>query len=146
MDRLAGMTRSPAVYESRHRVHFSDLDPYRHMRTARYSAYFVDHRMDALREQAGWDLVTLENLPFMTFVKRLEIEFLRPVIGDQEIVLRSFVREFAGSEAHIECTLADVAGRVAARCLMVVAYVDKATRRSAAWPEEVMALFDERAR
>ena len=35
------------------------------MRTAMCSAYYVDHRMGALREQAGWDLKTQESLPFM---------------------------------------------------------------------------------
>jgi predicted nucleic acid-binding protein len=39
-----------------------DLDPYKHMRTAMYSAYYVDHRMDALREQAGWDLADARTL------------------------------------------------------------------------------------
>ncbi len=82
------MSKVPAVYKSTHRIKFSDLDPYKHMRTAMYSAYYVDHRMDALREQAGWDLPTLEQLPFMTFVKRLDIEFIRPVVGDKEIGIR----------------------------------------------------------
>jgi acyl-CoA thioester hydrolase len=104
------MSRNPAVFTSHHRIRFADLDPYKHMRTAMYSAYFVDHRMDALREQAGWDLRTLERLPFMTFVKRIEIAFLRPVAGDDAIVISSFVREFIGSEAHIECTMADKDG------------------------------------
>ena len=135
------MSRNPAVFTSHHRIRFADLDPYKHMRTAMYSAYFVDHRMDALREQAGWDLRTLERLPFMTFVKRIEIAFLKPVAGDDAIVISSFVREFIGSEAHIECTMADKDGVVAATCLMVVAYVDKATHRAADWPENVAALF-----
>jgi acyl-CoA thioester hydrolase len=131
----------PAVHSSTHRVKFSDLDPYRHMRTARYAAYFVDHRLDALREQAGWDLATLETLPFMTFVRRLDIEFVRPVVGDQRIVIESSVREFAGPDAHIECTLSTADGAVAARCRMVVAYVDRATRRGADWPADVQAPF-----
>ena len=67
---------TPAIHTTTHRIRFSDLDPYRHMRTAMYPAYFVDHRMEALREQAGWDLRTLERLPFMTFVKRIEIDFV----------------------------------------------------------------------
>ena len=109
-----------------------------------YSAYYVDHRMDALREQAGWDLHTLERLPFMTFVKRLDIEFIRPVVGDQEIAITSHVREFVGPEAHIACTMTDAAGRVVSEGHMVVAYVDKQTNRSADWPVDVMALFYER--
>jgi acyl-CoA thioester hydrolase len=133
----------PRVYQSRHRIRFADLDPYNHLRTALYSAYYVDHRMDALREQAGWDLKTLAKLPFMTWVRRIEVDFIRPVVGDQEIVISSFVREFRGPDACIECTLADETGTVLSRCLMVVAYVDKATKRSADWPAETTALFVE---
>lgn len=138
------MSKSPAVYSSTHRIKFSDLDPYRHMRTAMYSAYYVDHRMSALREQAGWDLKTLESLPFMTFVRRQDIEFIRPVVGDQEISITSFVREFCGPDAHIECSMADDKGKVVSRCHMVVAYVDRSTNKSADWPGHVMDLFSEK--
>ena len=133
--------RTPAIYSSTHRIRFSDLDPYKHMRTAMYSAYYIDHRMSALREQAGWDLETLERLPFMTFVRRLDVEFVRPVVGDQEIRIASFVREFSGPDAHIECSMSDERGNVVSRCHMVVAYVDKRTKRSADWPGDVMDLF-----
>lgn len=43
------MPKVPAVYRSTHRIKFSDLDPYKHMRTAMHAAYYVDHRMSALR-------------------------------------------------------------------------------------------------
>lgn len=138
------MSWRPAVYTSTHRIRFSDLDPYRHMRTAMYSAYYVDHRMEALRVQAGWDMETLERLPFMAFVRRLDVSFIRPVIGDQEIRISSFVREFAGPDAHIQCTMTDRADKVASEALMIVAYVDRTTRRAGEWPHDVMALFEER--
>jgi acyl-CoA thioester hydrolase len=138
------MSKTPAIYSSAHRIKFSDLDPYKHMRTAMYSAYYVDHRMSALREQAGWDLRTLETLPFMTFVKRLNVEFIRPVVGDQEISISSFVREFSGSDAHIECSMSDHRGNVVSQCQMIVAYVDKQTNRSADWPDHIMELFFEK--
>jgi acyl-CoA thioester hydrolase len=138
------MSKMPAVYRSTHRIKFSDLDPYKHMRTAMYSAYFVDHRMSALREQAGWDLRTLERLPFMTFVRRLDIEFQRPVIGDQVIGIMSYVREFVGPDAHIECNMTDEEGTTVSQGHMVVAYVDRETKRSADWPADVMALFYEK--
>jgi acyl-CoA thioester hydrolase len=138
------MSKTPAVYSTRHRIRFSDLDPYQHMRTAMYPAYYVDHRMSALREQAGWDLKTLESLPFMTFVRRLDVEFVRPVSGDQEITITSFVREFNGPDAHIECSMLDESGRIMSRCNMVVAYVEKTTNRSADWPSHVMEIFFEK--
>ena len=138
------MSGGPFVYQSRHRIRFADLDPYNHLRTALYSAYYVDHRMDALREQAGWDLKTLAKLPFMTWVRRIEVDFIRPVVGDQEITITSFVREFRGPYAYIQCSLVDEAEKALSRCLMVVAYVDKGTNRATDWPAETMALFFEK--
>ena len=137
------MSKAPIVYKSIHRVNFSDLDPYSHMRTAVYSAYYIDHRMNGLREHAGWDLKTLAKLPFMIWVRRMEIDFLRSVVGDQEIAITSFVREFNGPDAHIECGMVDEAGKTFSRCLMIVACIDKNTNRAMDWPADTMALFFE---
>ncbi len=138
------MSKTPVVYKSTHRIKFSELDPYNHMRTAVYSGYYVDHRMDGLREHAGWDLKTLAKLPFMFWVRRMEVDFLRPAIGDQEITITSFVREFLGPYAHIECIMVDGAGNNVSSCLMIVAYIDKGTNRPMDWPADTMALFYEK--
>ena len=135
------MSQAPTIYRTVHRIHFSDLDPYNHLRTALYPAYYVDHRMIGLRENAGWDLKTLGTLPFMTWVRRMEVEFLKPVVGDQAIVITSFVKEFQGPDAHIECAMSDDAGTPYSRCRMVVACVDKRTQRGMEWPAEAKALF-----
>lgn len=137
------MPQRPIVYRTTHRINFSDLDPYNHLRTALYSAYYVDHRMIGLRDNAGWDLKTLGTLPFMTWVRRMEVDFLKPVVGDQAITISSFVREFQGPDAHIECTMTDDAGRTLSRCVMVVACVDKRTSRAMDWPPETHAVFFE---
>lgn len=137
------MSKVPIVFKSTHRINFSDLDPYNHMRTAVYSAYYVDHRMNGLREHLGWDLKTLQRLPFMMWVRRIEVDFLRPVVGDQEITIASFVRQLRGSNAYIECAMADEAGNSVSRCLMIVACVDKNTQRAMDWPADVAALFFE---
>ncbi|HSB89567.1 MAG TPA: thioesterase family protein [Anaerolineales bacterium] len=137
------MPKSPVVFRSKQRVTFSDLDPYNHVRTAAYSGYYVDHRMNGLRDKVGWDLKTLAQLPFMIWVKRMEIDFLKPAMGDLELTITSFVREFQGPDAFIECTMADEAGRDISRCLMVVTCVDKRTYRSMDWPAEATALFFE---
>ena len=138
------MSRSPIVFKTTHRIKFSDLDPYNHVSTAKYAAYFVDHRMDGLRDYIGWDLKTLATLPFMVWVRRMEIDYVRPARGDQEITITSFVREFRGPDALIECAMADVDGKDVSRCLMIVACVDEATNRGLDWPADAMALFYEK--
>jgi acyl-CoA thioester hydrolase len=138
------MPKAPIVYKSTHRIKFSELDPYGHVNTGNYATYYVDHRMEGLRDYAGWDLTTLGALPFMVWVRRIEIDFLRPARGDQEITITSFVREFRGSDALIECTMTDSAGKDVSRCLMIVAHVDKETNRATDWPPDLMALFFEK--
>lgn len=137
--------RTPIIFQTSHRIRFSDLDLYHHMSTARYTAYYVDHRMEGLRDRIGWDMKTLAALPFLVVVRRLEVDFIRPARGDQEITIRSFVRAFQGSDAVIECTMVDGAGKDVSRCLMTVAYVDRSTNRTTDWPEDVTALFFEEA-
>jgi acyl-CoA thioester hydrolase len=135
------MSQIPIVYKSMHRIKFSDLDPYQHMRTALYSAYYVDHRMDGLREHMGWNLKALAALPFMLWIRRMEVNFLRSVVGDQEVTITSFVREFLGPDAYIECSMTDADGKQVSQCLMIVACVDKNTNRAMDWPAATTALF-----
>jgi acyl-CoA thioester hydrolase len=135
------MAKTPVIFKSTHRVKFSELDPYNHLRAAAYPIYYVDHRMDGLRDYIGWNLKTLAQLPFMVWVRRLEVDFVRPAVGDQQITITSFVREFHGPDAHIECTMVDEGGKTVSRCLMIVACVDKETNRSMDWPADAMALF-----
>jgi len=137
------MPRTPLVFATTHRVRYSDLDPYNHVGTGRFATIFVDHRMQGLSQRIGWDVTTLTALPFAVWVRRLEIDFVRPVAADQEVTITSFVREFRGPDAFIECTMADAAARPLSRALMVVACVDKATSRAMDWPPDAAALFYE---
>jgi acyl-CoA thioester hydrolase len=73
----------------------------------------------------------------------MEIDFIRPARGDQAITIASFVREFSGPDAIIECTMVDDAGKNLSRCLKTVAHVDRASNRATDWPPEVAALFFE---
>jgi acyl-CoA thioester hydrolase len=76
----------------------------------------------------------------------MEIDFIRPARGDQEITITSFVREFRGPDALVECSMVDSTGRNISRCLMIVAHVDKETNRATDWPPDLMALFFETRR
>jgi acyl-CoA thioester hydrolase len=53
------MAKTPIVYGTTHRIRFSELDPYNHVNTGEYATYYVDHRMEGLRDNIGWDLKTL---------------------------------------------------------------------------------------
>jgi acyl-CoA thioester hydrolase len=114
------------------------------MSTAHYATYYVDHRMEGVRDNLGWDAKTLTELPYMVWVRRLEIDYIRPVQADQEITITSSVREFRGQDAMVECVMADAGGKPLSRCRMNVAYVDRADTRAKEWPPHVVALFLEK--
>ena len=139
------MPATPIVFRTVHRIRFSELDPYNHVSTGHYATYFVDHRMQGLRESIGWDLEALATAPFMVWVRRMEIDYIRPVQADQEVTITSFVREFRGPDAIIECTMADAGGKPMSKCLMIATHVDRATKRGADWPADRAALFFEKA-
>jgi len=134
----------PIVFRTTHRIQFSDLDPYNHVSTAEYARYYVDHRMQGLCDYIGWDMKAVAAAPFMVFVRRLEIDYIRPVHADQEITITSFVRDFSGKDAFVECTMLDSAGTVVSRCSMTVTHVDKATGRATDWPPDRIGAFFER--
>ena len=135
------MTQTPILFETKHQILFSDLDPYKHMRSDNYASYFVNHRMLGLRKYLGWDQKALETAPFMVWMRRIEIDFKRPVWGDCEVVINSYVLDFNGPDAFIECTMTDGGSVVFAKCLMIVAHVDKEKMSACDWPEDRKALF-----
>jgi acyl-CoA thioester hydrolase len=133
--------KSPVEFETKHRVKFSELDPYQHMNSEHYPSYFLEHRMIGLRENLGWDLKTMMKLAFAVYLRRIEVDYLRPVFGDQEIIIKSHVREFVGTDAFIECSMTDINQKNLSRCLMVAACIDMKTNKPMDWPSETMALF-----
>ena len=138
-----GMTQKPIVFETTHTVQFSDLDSYGHVGTGRYGAFYVDHRMQGLRERIGWNARKLAELPYAVWVRRLEIDFIRPLMPDQAFTITSFVREFRGPDAVIELTMTDGSGKRLSCAVMTAACVDKATGRGKDWPADAVAEFYE---
>lgn len=135
------MSRTPILFRTVHRIQFSDLDPYNHMRTGAYATYFADHRMEGVRDHLGWDLKAIAELPFMAWVRRIEIDYVRPARGDQSVTITSFVREFRGVDAVVECAMDDEHGSTLARCVMTIAHVDRSSLRATPWPADVMDMF-----
>lgn len=88
------MSKKLIFFESNHKINFFELDPYNHLGTAEYARYYVNHRMIGLREYIGWDLKALSNLPFMVWIKRMEVDFLQSAPGNNKIRIRTnIIRE-----------------------------------------------------
>ena len=133
------MAKVPVVWKTKSRVKFYELDAYRHLGAAQYASYFMEHRYAGARENMGWDFATIMKLPYAIWVQKLDIEYLLPVFGDEEISISSFVREYKGFQAFVELEMTNSQGGVVSRCKMVGVCIEKKTLRPMDWPAEVVA-------
>ena len=81
------------IFEAIHKVRSYECDSYGHVNNAVYLNYLEYGRMEALDELG----ITLERLKKETgtlvVIRRIDIEYLRPVTMGDEIVIRTFLKE-----------------------------------------------------
>lgn len=131
----------PIKFKTGHRAKFSQIDPYGVMHNQYYLEYFMDHRMMGLRENLGWDLKALQALPVLFIVKSVQIEFQRPVRGDEEFTIESKVEEFKGVSCVVSCQMQSPQGKDLAKCLMTIVAVDAKTLKPTEWPRDISEKF-----
>ena len=105
-------------------VRWRDLDAFGHVNNATFASYLEMARTDAWTELfGGRDAL---EIPF--FVKRLEIDYRRPIGLDDEVRVWLRVGETRGASFTFEY-LVEAAGEVAATAITRLACVDKQTGR-----------------
>ena len=128
-------------FVTRTRGKFAHLDPYGIMHNEYYQGYFMDHRMNGLRENLGWDLAGLQKLPIRLIVKSVTINYMKPVRGDIELEIRSKVNSFNGILCEISCQMYSLEKALLSECHMTVVAVDSKTLKPCDWPEDIKTLF-----
>ena len=131
----------PILFETRHRVRFREVDPYGHMNMAYYVAYYSDHRFEGMREFIGLDFKGIDALPVAFHIRSVEVEYLRPLVADQEFVIRSSVVELKRTQCVVELKMTDKDEQVVSTCRMRIGCIDKATGRICAWSDGLMERF-----
>jgi acyl-CoA thioester hydrolase len=105
-------------------VRWRDLDAFGHVNNATFASYLEMARTDAWTELfGGRDAL---EIPF--FVKRLEIDYRRPIGLDDEVRVWLRVGETRGASFTFEY-LVEAGGEVAATAITRLACVDKKTGR-----------------
>lgn len=138
---MTDATPRPIHFETRHRVRFRDVDPYGHMNMAYYLQYYSDHRFEGMRIFVGLDFRGLEDLPIAFHVSTAEIAYLKPLVADQEFVVRSHISELKRSQCIVSFEMTDMDGQIVSRCTMRIGCIDKGTGRPRGWPDGLMERF-----
>jgi len=136
------MSQRPVVFRSFDRAKFFELDPYGHMNTQFYVSHFLEHRMTCLREYLGWDLAYISKSPLAFITKDIKLEFYRPVVGDKEFEIKSFVTEFQEKTCSVELTMEDRGtGKLVSKCFLTLACFEKSSNKTIPWPDEIKRQF-----
>lgn len=136
-------TQKPKVFLSSHRAGFLDLDLYGHVNTLRYLHFITDHRFAQMRERLGWDLATIQKLPVGFYVHRVELDFIRPLFGDESFEIRSWVSDLASQTCVVSVEMIKENAKLAAKAQMHLSNVDRATGRAIDWDPALISVFFE---
>ena len=134
-------TKTPVQFKTQHRSKFFEIDPYGHMNTNYYITYFLEHRFTGMREFIRYDLAALTNLEVAFFTRRLDIEFLRPIAGDEPFQIVSSTTSVGHTDAVVLGEAIKENGKVATKYHLELVCVDKATGRPTPWPAHVIDKF-----
>ncbi len=133
----------PIEFETRHRVRFREIDAYGHMNMAYYLLYYTDHRFEGMRRFVKMDFKELEGMSIAFHVRSVEIEYLRPLIADQEFVIRSHISEMKRSQCIVDFKLTDLDEQLVSTAKMRIGCINKQSLRPCGWPEGVMERYFE---
>jgi acyl-CoA thioesterase FadM len=130
-------------FTTQHQASFAVVDPFGHMSTPHYLHYFLEHRWVALRDALGLDLATIGKLPFVFVMRRVQVEFERPIFCDEKFEIVSHVSRWDEADSFVECEMRKANGKVAARCHFAITCVAKETKQSIPYPAEFKQRFYE---
>lgn len=140
-DRYRTKWGTPVRFISKHRARFVEIDPFGHMNINHYVAYFTENRFIGHREALHLDLKALARFPVAPHIRRAEVDFLRPVFGDMEFTIESFLSELGDGSCVVLATMKGPTGNLHATCKFHIACVEKATLKQIPWPDDFISLF-----
>ncbi|MBI3829224.1 MAG: acyl-CoA thioesterase [Planctomycetes bacterium] len=132
----------PAIYEHRLSVRASAIDRFGHANNQVYLAWLMQ-AAEAHSTAQGWPLEAYEHLGAGWFVRKHEIEYLRPALAGDELIVRTWVAtlEKVTSLRRYEILRGPDAEKLAVASTNWV-FVDFAKQSPCRIPEEVARSFE----
>ena len=94
------------IFESKERVHFTAIDPYGHMNSARYFEMVINHRAYAVEEAIGcYTKDILEKTGCAFVLANANMSFARPSFQGETLVVQSWLTSLKEKTFHISFTI-----------------------------------------
>jgi len=129
----------PQAYRRQFRVRIYECDAYGHVNNANYLRYMQQAAAEASAD-VGFDPARYEALGTLWLIRETGIEYLRPVLPEQLLEVRTWVADFRRVVSRRRYAMS-VEGQPVAEAYTDWVYVDRATQRPARIPPEMALAF-----
>ncbi len=119
------------------RVRYSETDQMGVVHHGNYAQYFEMARIEWL-EELGISYKSLEEQGIMLPVYRLEVNYKKPALFDDQLYIETSLVEKPGVKIDFEYTLKNEAGEVLTTAETTLVFLDAATRRPIRCPEIIL--------
>jgi acyl-CoA thioesterase FadM len=95
--------RKPRTFRTEHQVTYSQIDAYGHMGSAHYLALFIDHHLRETLNALHEDLSRYVGRQHQGWVRKVEIEYNRPLKLGAKVVIGSQMTEWTDQTIAATC-------------------------------------------
>jgi acyl-CoA thioester hydrolase/thioesterase-3 len=131
-----------AKFDSEITVRPDDIDMNNHVHTSRYFDYYLFARYDQMRRCYGIPMEKFLENGWTWFVKSCQIEFKRPLLMGETVIVRTWLESFEKSEARVRFAIIKKAtGKVAAEGAVLNTMINVTSGRPEPIPPWVIAQY-----
>ena len=127
-------------YETKIRVRYSETDKMGYVYYGNYPQYYEVGRVELMRS-LGFSYRQLEDMGIMMPVLSMNIRYMRPGFYDDELTIKTTVRELPTSRIRFEYEVTNTEGKVLNNGETVLGFINEDTRRAIRPPKEIMESF-----
>ena len=129
-------------FESEITVRPDDIDMNNHVHTSRYFDYYLFARYDQMERCYGLPMEKFLENGWTWYVKTCQIEFKRPLLMGERVIVRTWLESFEKSEARVRFQIIKKqTDKVAAEGMVLNTMINIANGRPQMIPEWVIAQY-----
>lgn len=129
-------------YQTKLRVRYSETDKMGYVYYGNYPQYYEVGRVELMRS-LGFSYRHLEDMGIMMPVLSLSVRYLRPAYYDDELTIKTMIREMPASRVRFEYEIFNIEGQMVNMGEAVLGFINANTRRPMRPPKEIMETFQQ---
>lgn len=126
------------VYESKVRVRYVETDQMGVVHHSNYAQYYELARTECFEACSGMSYESMEADGVMLPILEMQSKFLKPALYNQVLTIKSFVRELPAVRLKVDYEIYNENGELINTGKTTLVFVNKATKRPCAPPENFM--------